>query len=186
MLHVRAMIRSSLAQVRACGVTMMPPFSLVTKEVIARSISGASWTPPDVASTPKRGCSLLQRTPERLLNGRLGMHDHHHPRDLRYGLFQHLKPPAPDRAIQAGETGDVAARMSEARDEPIANRIANPNKYDGYRARHALEQSNCWIAERHDHVWRERNEFPNNGPHLVYRTGPPTRFYAGIATVGPS
>jgi hypothetical protein len=71
----------------------------------------------------------LQRTPERLMNGRLGMHDHHHPRDPRYGLFQHLKPLAPDRAIEAGETGDVAARMSKARDEPIANWIANPNKY---------------------------------------------------------
>jgi hypothetical protein len=76
--------------------------------------------------------------------------------------------------------------MSEARDEPIANWIANPNKYYRHRARHTLEQCNCGIAERHDHVWRERNEFRNNGPHLVHRTSPPARFYAGIATVGPS
>jgi hypothetical protein len=36
---------------------MMPPFSLVAKDVIARSISAASWTPPEVASTPKRGAA---------------------------------------------------------------------------------------------------------------------------------
>jgi hypothetical protein len=48
------------------------------------------------------------------MNGRLGMHDHHDSRDVGYGLFQRLKPPAPNRAIEAGETGDVAARMSEA------------------------------------------------------------------------
>jgi hypothetical protein len=110
----------------------------------------------------------------------------HDPRDVRYSLFQYLKPLAPDRAIEAGETGDVAARMSEARDEPIANWIANPNKYDRYRARHGLEQCNCGIAERHDHVWRERNKSRNNGPHLVHRASPPARFYADIATVGPS
>jgi hypothetical protein len=44
----------------------------------------------------------LQRTPERLMNGRLGMHDHHDSRDVRYSLFQYLKPLAPDRAIEAG------------------------------------------------------------------------------------
>jgi hypothetical protein len=38
---------------------------------------------------------LLQRTPERLLNGRLGMHKHHDSCDVGYGLFQNLKPPAP-------------------------------------------------------------------------------------------
>ena len=59
-----------------------------------------------------------------LAYGRLGMHDHHDSRDVRYSLFQYLKALAPDRTIEAGKTGDVAARMSEARDEPIANWIA--------------------------------------------------------------
>src|ERR1700730_943894 len=30
----------------------------------------------------------LQRTPERLMNGRLGMHDHHDSRDVRYARAQ--------------------------------------------------------------------------------------------------
>jgi hypothetical protein len=50
--------------------------------------------------------------------------------------------------------------MSEARDEPIANWIANPNKYDRRRARRGLEQRNCGIAKRYDYVLPRTQRVP--------------------------
>jgi hypothetical protein len=52
---------------------------------------------------------------------------------------------------------------------------------DRHRARHGLQQCNCRITERHDHVWRERDEFPNNGPHLVHRASVSPDQYAQAA-----
>src|SRR5260370_1275943 len=49
------MMSSSLAQVMACGATMMPLFSLVVKSGTARSISAASWKPPAAADHRARG-----------------------------------------------------------------------------------------------------------------------------------
>src|SRR6516164_8542423 len=76
--------------------------------------------------------------------------------------------------------------MSEARNESIADRIANPNEYDRNLSRCRFEQCNCRIAESHDHVGRGCEKLSHNRPHLVERAGPPARFDTSIAAIDPS
>src|SRR3954447_3704745 len=70
---------------------------------------------------PEAWCGCHERMPKRLLNGRFGMHEHHHASDLRCGLFQYLEPLASDWAIGTGEAGDVATRMGKVRHESVAD-----------------------------------------------------------------
>src|SRR4029453_16669878 len=53
------------------------------------------------------------------------------PVDARRNLLEQLHPPAGHRRLYKSETGDVAARPREARDEAAADRIGNGRENDG-------------------------------------------------------
>ena len=57
------------------------------------------------------------------------------PVDARRNLLEQLQPLARHRALESGETGDVAARPRKARDEAAADRIGNDRENDGDGAR---------------------------------------------------
>jgi len=114
----------------------------------------------DLDTKARRRC--LKGAPKRLMDGRLGMHDHHDAIDLRRCLFQHLQPLTTNRAISAGEAGNVPSGMSEARNEPIANGIANSNEHYWNGVCCRLEQRHRGIAESHNHFGRQRKKLGNN------------------------
>jgi hypothetical protein len=53
------------------------------------------------------------------------------PRNARRDLLEQLQPLAAHRGFQIEETGDVAARPGQARDEAVADRIRNRRHNDG-------------------------------------------------------
>jgi hypothetical protein len=84
----------------------------------------------------------------------LQMDDGHCAGQTRRGLLQHLKPFAGHRRPSAGEAGDVGARMSEARNEAVADRIADADEHHRHIPGHRLEHRERKIAEHHDDVAR--------------------------------
>src|SRR5262245_59052233 len=53
------------------------------------------------------------------------------PIDARCNLFEQLQPLASNRRLRKDETGDVAARPREARDEAAADWVSNDHENDG-------------------------------------------------------
>jgi hypothetical protein len=53
----------------------------------------------------------------------------------RRTLFEKLQPLSPDRKLEIGETGDIALRSGQARDESGSNRINNLHENDRNRER---------------------------------------------------
>lgn len=51
-------------------------------------------------------------------------------RKLGLDLFKQIDPLAPDRELKRGKPGDIAPRLSQARDEALRHRIRNLHEHD--------------------------------------------------------
>jgi hypothetical protein len=84
-----------------------------------------------------------------------GIRQHGDSDGLGYRLLQELQVLTDRLRSHAGQPGDVAARSSQARDEAVAERIADVHHDDGDRRCHALGRESCLVYRRHEHIWLE-------------------------------
>ena len=56
--------------------------------------------------------------------------DERDPRDVRRGLLERLQPFGSDRELEAGEAGEIAARMRQVRHEALADRVGHLREHD--------------------------------------------------------
>jgi hypothetical protein len=114
------------------------------------------------------------------------MQDRHNASQKGAALLQHFKPFAAHRGVVASKTSDCAAGMSEARNDPVTNRIANANKYDRDVPSERPQNSNGKIGECNHNVRRRREQFRHNGSYLVLSIFPPANISVQINSRFPS
>ena len=84
-------------------------------------------------------CCFLDRLPHALMRESFRVHDRKDSGDVGCGLLEHLKPLATHRRLMTSETGDIAARASEAGYKAATDRIADTNENDRHTSRNWLE-----------------------------------------------
>src|ERR1700722_10020922 len=114
------------------------------------------------------------------------MQDEPDAADLRRDLFQYLHPFAGDCTFQNGETGEVAARLRHARDITAADRIADQDEYNRYRAGFLLDDRCDQVRTRHDHVRRHADQLLGEAPRLVGIAAGPADLELHIASRRPT
>jgi len=80
--------------------------------------------------------------------------------DPRHSLLEQFQALADEFRSESGQPRDIAARMREARDETLSNRIADTKWDNGDRSRRPLgsQRGECASSGR-DHIDVERNQF---------------------------
>src|SRR4029077_20491317 len=81
------------------------------------------------------------------------------PVDVRRNLLEQLQPLAAQRGLDSGETGDVAARPRQRRDEAAADRIRNARENDGDGARFWQQRRRGGCRMRKNEAGLQRDEF---------------------------
>ena len=98
------------------------------------------------------------------------------PGDPRRNLLEQFQPLAGLRRFRNGETGNVAARSQEARDEAAANRIGNNPENDGDGARLLQQRCGGGGALRKNEVGRKRDKPSPVDASTPGRRVPPNAF----------
>jgi hypothetical protein len=79
----------------------------------------------------------------------------------------------------------LPTRTGKIRNEPIADRIADPDEHHRDLPRHRRQHSEREIAEHHDDVGREREQLLDDRPHVLRPAGPPADFGVRVAAGHP-
>ena len=100
-----------------------------------RSRSSVARTAAAIGVTAKRRRRGLDRPHEQVGDTArcAGFEDERDPRDVRRGLLEHLQPFRSDRELEAGEAGEIAARMRQVRHEALADRVGHVREHDRHR-----------------------------------------------------
>src|SRR5262249_47886581 len=113
--------------------TIRPPFDSRAAAAMARSRSAPSRAPATVTFTCKERCGSLRGRRHPHL---IGLWRSETDRDAGWARRNSLDPlqlfPA-DGVFAGGETRDVAARLGEARDDPVGDRVRDLHEHDWYR-----------------------------------------------------
>src|SRR5262249_32757758 len=80
-------------------------------------------------------------------------------RHIGSNLLEQLSPFSTHAVFEIQEAGDIAARMRHALDEASANWVWNVHKNDRDSTSGLLQRRDCYTADAHNDVRRERNQF---------------------------
>jgi hypothetical protein len=87
--------------------------------------------------------------------------------------------------FQVDEAGDIPARAGQARNETIADRIGDAQKYDRDRPRLPLKCGDHRSRVREDHIGLQADQFLREHPYPVRVPGRPTKVDPQVAAIGP-
>jgi len=112
---------------------------------------------------------------------------HPDPRHRRSGLFQELDQLSnelPARVV--GQARDVSARMREARDESVLDRVAASRHHDRYGRGRLLGGERCRGRDRHDDIDIDGDKLRCKSPQALLRVRPEALFDDEIASFDPA
>src|SRR5215471_19994623 len=103
-----------------------------------------------------------------------------HPR------IEQLEPFATDCKLELHESGRVAARSRQTRDQAAADRIGDLDENNRHSAGYFLQGFHAAAANGDDHVRRKRHQFRGVFPVLARIAGTPTILDAHVDIIGPA
>src|SRR5262245_23771297 len=93
------------------------------------------------------------------MGGRFRIEHEYGVRNIGGGLFEHLQPLSHHLEIDERETSDVPARMGQARNEALLDRIIHRRHNDRTGACRLPQRPDGWRRLADEYVRRERHEF---------------------------
>src|SRR5262245_23334690 len=112
--------------------------------------------------------------------------DNSNARDIWCDVLEQTQPFATHREFMVGEPREITARMLEARHKALCNRIGDPGKYDGNRARLTQQRDDRWGRIGQDHVGFEGHKFLGSGSRPVEDPCCPTIIDTDVIPVYPA
>ena len=106
--------------------------------------------------------------------------------DARRDLLEQLEPFATDCKLELHESGHVAARSRQTRDQAAADRIGDLDENNRHSAGYFLQGFHAAAANGDDHVRRKRHQFRGVFPVLACIAGAPTILDADVDIMGPA
>ncbi len=106
--------------------------------------------------------------------------------DARRDLLEQLEPFATDYKFELHESGRVAVRPRQIRDQAAADRIGDLDENNRHGAGDLLQRLHAGAANGDDHVGDERDQFPRVFPVLACIAGAPTILDADVGIIGPA
>src|SRR5215207_3691748 len=141
---------------KVSGITTRPPFGARACAAMVDVNSDVSRTGAVIASTLKcfEGVQKVFG-----ISRRDRIKQDQDPIDVRRNLLEQLQPLADERRLHRNETGDVTARLGEARNEAATDRVDGLSKHDGDCACLLHQRRRGGRALRKNEFGLQRDEF---------------------------
>jgi hypothetical protein len=114
-----------------------------------------------------------------------GVAQDRHTADARRDLLEQLEPFGTDCKVELHESGLVAVRARQTRDQAAVDRIGDLEENNRHTVADFLHGFHAAPANGDDHVRRKRHQFRGVFPVFACIAGAPTIFDADIGIIGP-
>ena len=180
------MMRSSLAQVMACG-SDDDPAVLLRREGRDGALDFGSIVDAagrDLDAQARRG--IFDRSPDGLMDGRLGMKDRHDAGQVRRGLFQYLEPLAGHRASVPAKPVMLPPGRARLATNPSPTGSPTPTNTIGTFPAIGLSTASARLLNTMMTSGENASSSATTVAICVRPASPPAHFGAGVAAFGPS